>query len=90
MHGIFMSPPCQDECECHSTTQAANQSSCASLCRSIFDVDTIDLGPERRAYLEHKLERVWEINSQGSIPYVPYLRAPYYIWIGQNHQTGRE
>ena len=65
-------------------------SSCASLFRSIFDVDTIDLGPERRAYLEHKLERVWEINSQGSIPYVPYLRAPYYIWIGQNHQTGRE
>ena len=53
-------------------------------------MDTIDLGPERRAYLEHKLERVWEINSQGSIPYVPYLRAPYYIWIGQNHQTGRE
>lgn len=58
--------------------------------RSIFDVDTIDLGPERRAYLEHKLERVWEINSEGSIPYVPYLRAPYYIWIGQNHQDGRE
>ncbi|GAX75478.1 hypothetical protein CEUSTIGMA_g2921.t1 [Chlamydomonas eustigma] len=56
--------------------------------RSVFDVDTIDLGPERRAYLEHKLERVWEINSQGSIPYVPYLRAPYYVWIGQNHQTG--
>ncbi len=56
--------------------------------RSIFDVDTIDLGPERRAYLEHRLERVWEVNSQGSIPYVPYLRAPYYIWIGQNHQTG--
>ncbi len=20
---------------------------------------------------------------QGSIPYVPFLRAPYYIWIGQ-------
>lgn len=105
-------------------------------------MDTIDLGPERRSYLEHKLERVWEINSQvragpsyiiwallvhhlgslysssglfilpyacprhqrlsseglidhpccaqGSIPYVPYLRAPYYIWIGQIHQTGRE
>lgn len=131
--------------------------------RSIFDIDTIDLGPERRSYLEHKLERVWEINSQvcggvsdilegvgrqvclclsdrlpapgqlliapqlrclaheracchggvartllpglltphacsapfpihdqGSIPYVPYLRAPYYVWVGQHHQTGRE
>lgn len=56
--------------------------------RSIFDIDTIDLGPERRSYLEHKLERIWEINNEGSIPYVPYFRAPYYIWIGQHHQTG--
>eukprot|EP00195_Chlamydomonas_chlamydogama_P005703 CAMPEP_0202899678 /NCGR_PEP_ID=MMETSP1392-20130828/7850_1 /ASSEMBLY_ACC=CAM_ASM_000868 /TAXON_ID=225041 /ORGANISM="Chlamydomonas chlamydogama, Strain SAG 11-48b" /LENGTH=653 /DNA_ID=CAMNT_0049585927 /DNA_START=166 /DNA_END=2127 /DNA_ORIENTATION=- len=56
--------------------------------RSIFDIDNIDLGPERRAYLEQKLERVWEINSQGSIPYVPYLRAPYYIWIGRHRQLG--
>jgi betaine lipid synthase len=52
------------------------------MSRCIFDIDGIDLGPERRAYLEHRLERVWEINSQGSIPYVPYLRAPYYVWIG--------
>jgi betaine lipid synthase len=26
---------------------------------------------------------VWEVNSQGSIPYVPYLRAPFYAWIGR-------
>jgi betaine lipid synthase len=58
--------------------------------RSVFDIDSIDLGPERRSYLEHRLERVWEINSQGSIPYVPYFRAPYYVWIGQPHVTGRE
>ena len=57
-------------------------------CRSIFDIDGIDLGPERRTYLEHKLERVWEINSQGSIPYVPYLRAPYYVWIGRKPTGG--
>lgn len=58
------------------------------FCRSIFDIDGIDLGPERRTYLEHKLERVWEINSQGSIPYVPYLRAPYYVWIGRKPTGG--
>ena len=23
--------------------------------------------------------RVWEFNDEGSIPYVPYLRAPYYV-----------
>lgn len=56
--------------------------------RCIFDVDNIDIGPERRAYLENCLERVWEINSQGSIPYVPYLRAPYYVWVGRPRQLG--
>lgn len=57
-------------------------------CRSIFDIDGIDLGPERRHYLEHKFERVWEVNCQGSIPYVPYLRAPYYVWLGQKAKGG--
>jgi betaine lipid synthase len=52
-------------------------------CRSIFDIDNIDIGPERRAYLETKLERQWEINSEGSIPWVPYLRAPYFVWLGK-------
>jgi hypothetical protein len=28
-------------------------------------------------------QRVWEVNSQGSIPYVPYLRAPFYVWVGR-------
>ncbi|DBB17356.1 hypothetical protein WJX82_002206 [Trebouxia sp. C0006] len=51
--------------------------------RATFDTDNIDIGPERRAYLDHRLSRAWEVNSQGSIPYVPFLRAPYYIWIGQ-------
>ncbi len=40
------------------------------VCRATFDIDNIDIGPERRAYLETKLERVWEINSEGSIPWV--------------------
>eukprot|EP00879_Flechtneria_rotunda_P011867 GHRR01012396.1.p1 GENE.GHRR01012396.1~~GHRR01012396.1.p1 ORF type:complete len:672 (+),score=176.99 GHRR01012396.1:1113-3128(+) len=51
--------------------------------RSIFDIDNIDIGPERRAYLETKLERVWEVNNEGSIPWVPYLRAPYFVWLGR-------
>eukprot|EP00897_Mesotaenium_endlicherianum_P008660 jgi/Mesen1/7822/ME000417S07135 len=52
--------------------------------RSVFDFDGIDLGPERRQYLEHKLEPVYEYNGRGKIPYVPYLRAPYYMWIGRH------
>lgn len=26
--------------------------------------------------------RLWEFNGEGSIPYVPLLRAPYYVWVG--------
>ena len=56
--------------------------------RATFDVDNIDIGPERRAYLDSKLERVWEFNGEGSIPYVPYLRAPFYVWIGRPWRDG--
>lgn len=49
--------------------------------QSIFDQDGIYLGPERRNYLDHCLSRVWEYNDEGSIPYVPLLRAPYYVGI---------
>ncbi|KAJ7531111.1 hypothetical protein O6H91_14G032700 [Diphasiastrum complanatum] len=51
--------------------------------RSVFDLDGIDLGPDRRQYLEHSLEPVFEFNGRGKIPYVPVLRAPYYVWIGR-------
>ena len=134
--------------------------------RSVFDTDNIDIGPERRQYLDHQLRcvcmcvrwagggwggavggwagglvegpqgelrpfmsralctasclelsaphhdssslhriartapnptatappaapapaacsRVWEFNDEGSIPYVPWLRAPYYVWVGR-------
>lgn len=49
--------------------------------RAVFDTDNIDLGPERRQYLDHALSRVWEFNDEGSIPYVPFLRAPYYVAV---------
>ncbi|KAL4857543.1 DNA mismatch repair protein 6 [Chlorella vulgaris] len=51
--------------------------------RSVFDSDNIDVGPERRQYLDHQLSRVWEYNDEGSIPYVPYFRAPWYCWVGR-------
>ncbi len=33
-------------------------------CRATFDTDNIDIGPERRNYLDHRLSRVWEMNSE--------------------------
>lgn len=38
----------------------------AEMCRCIFDTDNIDIGPERRNYLDHRLSRVWEYNGQVS------------------------
>ncbi|KAH9565685.1 hypothetical protein CY35_04G089900 [Sphagnum magellanicum] len=58
--------------------------------RSVFDVDGIDLGPERRLYLEHKLEPVYEYNARGKIPYVPVLQAPYYQWIGRRRDYTKQ
>lgn len=49
----------------------------------IFDLDGVYLGSERRLYLENRFETVWEQNGQGSIPYVPFYRAPWYVWIGK-------
>ncbi|KAH6558747.1 hypothetical protein KP509_1Z048000 [Ceratopteris richardii] len=53
-----------------------------------FDLDGIDLGPARRQYLEHHLDQVYEENSSGPIPYVPLLKAPYYIWLGRKRIHG--
>lgn len=51
--------------------------------RATFDIDGIDVGPERRMYLHHVLSTVHENTSQGSIPYVPWLRAPFYVFVGK-------
>ncbi|KAL3676838.1 hypothetical protein R1sor_026786 [Riccia sorocarpa] len=56
--------------------------------RATFDLDGIDLGPERRQYLDRNLEKVYEKNSAGGIPYVPFLKAPYYIWLGRVRRYG--
>lgn len=43
-----------------------------------------------RTFAMHALQTNSRLAPQGSIPYVPYLRAPYYVWIGQQRQLGRE
>ena len=55
---------------------------------AVFDTDGISVGPERRAALDHRFERLWEENGEGGIPYVPYLRAPWYAWVGRAERGG--
>lgn len=50
-------------CVSHALTHDLDVTS-IPLRRSIFDIDNIDIGPERRSYLETRLERVWERNSE--------------------------
>ena len=51
--------------------------------RCTFDTDNIDIGPERRDYVDLRGEMLYELNSAGGIPYVPLLKAPYYVWVGR-------
>lgn len=67
----------------HDTPTRQHSYICRWFWRTIFDLDNIDLGPVRRQYLEHHLEQVHEENKCGGIPYVPLLKVPYYIWLGQ-------
>lgn len=52
--------------------------------QSMFDLDGVHIGPDRRAYLKHMFPSTeWERTGSGSIPYVPILKAPWYAWIGR-------
>jgi len=46
------------------------------LGRATFDTDNIDIGPERRNYLDHRLSRVWEMNGQVLLLPKPTILEP--------------
>ncbi len=49
-------------------------------CRATFDTDNIDIGPERRAFLDHRLSRVWEFNGEvGLCAQTPTLPPPAHL-----------
>lgn len=52
------------------------------LWRAAFDYTGYDVGPERRQYLEHKLDAAFEYNGTEHVPYLPVLQAPFYVWVG--------
>ena len=54
-----------------------------------FDLDGIQLSAERRNYLDHKIDICKEFNDAGSVPYVPLLRIPFYLMVGQ-FQSGEK
>ncbi|KAH7444902.1 hypothetical protein KP509_02G097000 [Ceratopteris richardii] len=52
------------------------------LWRVAFDPFGYDIGPERRQYLDRALEADFEFNGVERVPYVPFVGAPCYAWIG--------
>ena len=57
--------------------------------RGFFDLDNVQLGPERRAYVEHVFDTVHDLNAYGSIPLLRFLYAPYYVMIGKKRGVPR-
>lgn len=48
-----------------------------------FATDNVFLNPDHLAYLEHKLERKFLSQNRGKVPYMPFAKAPYYLFIGR-------
>lgn len=69
--------------EKHDTPSRQHGYMTRTFWRSFFELDGISLGHERRQYLDHHFDMVYEYNDNGPIPYLPFLRPPYYVWIGR-------
>jgi S-adenosylmethionine-diacylgycerolhomoserine-N-methlytransferase len=51
--------------------------------RSWFAHDGVNLTPEHLHYLRKLTDMVSLEQSRGAIPYLPFIKAPYYIYVGQ-------
>jgi S-adenosylmethionine-diacylgycerolhomoserine-N-methlytransferase len=48
-----------------------------------FATDNVFLNPDHLAFLEHKLERQFLSQNRGKVPFLPFAKAPYYLFIGR-------
>jgi len=48
-----------------------------------FGSDNVFLSPDHIPYLQNKFETVELSERRGKIPYLPFVRAPHYIFIGR-------
>lgn len=47
-----------------------------------FGLDDVFLSPDHRLYLRHRFEETYGDERRGPIPYLPFVRAPYYLFVG--------
>ncbi|MFI5358002.1 MAG: class I SAM-dependent methyltransferase [Opitutales bacterium] len=48
-----------------------------------FAADGVHLGPDRLAYLQWRFDTLLLLERRGSVPYLPGLRVPYFVFVGQ-------
>ncbi|SFH83924.1 class I SAM-dependent methyltransferase [Planctomicrobium piriforme] len=48
-----------------------------------FGSDNVFLSPDHIPYLKNKFETVMLSERRGKIPYLPFVRAPHYVFIGK-------
>ena len=53
-----------------------------------FAHDGVYLSPDHLPYLESVTEPVHRIEASGTVPFLPGLRAPYYVYIGMKPHSG--
>ena len=51
-----------------------------------FASDNVFLSPDHIPYLQNKFETVTLQQHRGKVPYLPFVRAPYYVFIGRKPQ----
>jgi S-adenosylmethionine-diacylgycerolhomoserine-N-methlytransferase len=48
-----------------------------------FGYDNVHPSPDHLPYLERSFETVYRFEGRGKVPFLPFVRAPYYIFIGR-------
>jgi S-adenosylmethionine-diacylgycerolhomoserine-N-methlytransferase len=48
-----------------------------------FGYDDVFLNPDHIPYLEYRTNPLHLSEHAGSVPYLPFMKAPYYIYVGQ-------
>ena len=55
-----------------------------------FATDNVFPSPDHLPFLQHKFETVSLDESGNRLPYVPFIKAPYYIFVGRKPEIERE
>jgi S-adenosylmethionine-diacylgycerolhomoserine-N-methlytransferase len=55
--------------------------------RAWFGHNGVHPSPDHLPYLSHKTRPLFRAERTGPIPYVPFLRAPYYLFLGRKPES---